>query len=76
MRASGWNEPGLMDYSGVALTPPVSFGYTRASPHRVPWFFAGALRALLERSGVGHDEVDGLVIASYRLAPDNAASLV
>ncbi|HMN79003.1 MAG TPA: thiolase family protein [Burkholderiaceae bacterium] len=65
-----------MDYSGVALTTPVSFGYTRASPHRVPWFFAGALRTLLERSGVGRDEVDGLVIASYRLAPDNAASLV
>lgn len=62
-------------FEGVAVCAPVTFGYTKASPHGVPWFVGGTLRELLRRAGLDKCAVDGLAIASYRLAPDNAASL-
>jgi acetyl-CoA acetyltransferase len=62
-------------WEGVAVAAPVSFGYTKSSPHGVPWFIAGALRESLRAAGLAKDAVDGLVLSSYRLAPDNAASM-
>jgi acetyl-CoA acetyltransferase len=62
-------------YDGAALVAPVSFGYAKSSPHEVPWFIGGALQELLVRSGETKAAVDALMIASYRLAPDNAASV-
>lgn len=63
------------DYAGVAVVAPASFGYAKSSSQPVPWFAGGALRASLARVGLKKDAVDGLIVASYRLAPDNAASL-
>lgn len=63
------------DYAGVAVAVPVTFGYAKSSPHGVPWFAGGALREALRGAGLEKSAVDGLVVASYRLAPDNAASL-
>ncbi len=65
----------IHDYSGVAVTTPVTFGYARTTEHEVPWFIGGVLEALMKRAGVAKDEIDGLVLASYRLAPDNTASM-
>jgi acetyl-CoA acetyltransferase len=62
-------------YGGVAVCVPVTFGYSKASPHAVPWFVGGTLRELLRQSGLPKTAIDGLVLASYRLAPDNAASM-
>jgi acetyl-CoA acetyltransferase len=62
-------------WEGVAVTAPSSFGYTKTSGHGVPWFIAGALRESLAAAGLGKEVVDGLVLSSYRLAPDNAASV-
>jgi acetyl-CoA acetyltransferase len=53
----------------------VTFGYSKTSPHGVHWFAGGALRELVSRSGLAKESIDGLVVASYRLAPDHAASL-
>ena len=69
-------ERAAQGYDGVAVTSPVSFGYARQSAHQVPWFIGGALGQLLDDSGIRKSEIDGLVISSYRLAPDNAASMV
>lgn len=63
------------DYEGVAIAVPVTFGYAKSSPHEVPWFVGGALREMLDRAGLQKNVVDGLIVASYRLAPDNAAGL-
>lgn len=63
------------DYAGVAVVAPASFGYAKSSSQPVPWFAGGALRACLARAGLSKDAVDGLIVASYRLSPDNAASL-
>ena len=67
--------PAADPYSGVAAAVPVTFGYAKASQHGVHWYLGGVLRELLRRSGVAKREVDGLVVASYRLAPDHSASL-
>ena len=62
-------------YTGVAAAVPVTFGYSKVPEHGVHWYLGGVLRELLRRSGVAKHEVDGLAVASYRLAPDNSASL-
>lgn len=62
-------------YDDVAIVAPVTFGYTKHSEHDVAWFVGSVLRELLSRTGVKKAEVDGLMVASYRLLPDNAASL-
>jgi acetyl-CoA acetyltransferase len=62
-------------FEGVAVCVPVTYGYAKSSSHGAQWFVGGALRELVRRSGVPKDAIDGLVLASYRLAPDNAASL-
>ena len=66
----------IADYSGIAVTTPVTFGYARSTDHEVPWFIGGVLEALLKRGGVSKQELDGFVLASYRLAPDHTASMV
>jgi acetyl-CoA acetyltransferase len=63
------------DYRDVALVTPTTFGYARRSPFPAAWFIAGTLAEMLRKSGLAKNSIDGLVIASYRNAPDNAASL-
>ncbi|MGQ0546103.1 MAG: thiolase family protein [Betaproteobacteria bacterium] len=59
----------------MAVTTPVTFGYTKRSTRTVHWFLGGALRELLRRSGLPKHDVDGLIVASYMLMPDQAATL-
>jgi acetyl-CoA acetyltransferase len=65
----------VQNYAGVAITTPVTYGYTRTTEHEVPWFIGGVLEALMRRTGVAKKDIDGLVLATYRLAPDNSASI-
>ncbi len=62
-------------YAGVAAAVPVTWGYAKAPAHGVHGYLGGALREMLYRAGLAKTEVDGLVVASYRLAPDHSASL-
>jgi acetyl-CoA acetyltransferase len=41
----------------------------------VPWFMGRVLSELLRGSGLSKSDITGLAVASYGLAPDNAASL-
>ena len=63
------------DYSGVAITTPVSCEYIRTSRRTMPWFLGRAFSELVKRSGVDKSEIDGLAVSSYQMVPDNGASM-
>ena len=62
-------------FDGVAVAVPVSTVRPRTTRRSVHWFIGQALGELVRQSGIEKAEIDGLAIASYTLAPDNAASL-
>ena len=62
-------------YDDVVVTTPVTVPYMRYSIRGAYWFLAGALAGLLERSGLGKDQIDGLCVSSFTLAPDSAVGL-
>lgn len=67
MRAKG--------YEGIALVCPVTVPYERSSDRQAEWFFGRALAALVRDSGINKQDIDGLAISSFTLAPDSAVSL-
>ena len=62
-------------YEGVAAAVPVTVPYARRTEHNVHWWFGRALSELVRQSGIGKDEIDGLITASYTLRPDTAVAL-
>ena len=62
-------------YDGVAVAVPVTVPYVRYSTHGAHWFIGRAMDALVERSGIVKDEIDGLTISSFSLAPDTAVGV-
>lgn len=62
-------------YDGVALTAPVTIGYARKSTHGAQWFAGRALKALLDQAGIAKEEVDGLAMSSFTLAPDTVVAM-
>ena len=62
-------------YTGIAVTAPVTVDYRRYSNRSAHWFLARVLRRLLDESGIGKDEVDGLCVSSFQLVPDTAVGL-
>lgn len=65
----------MRDYTGVALTAPVSFGYTRQSPKGAAWFIGRTLQRMIAQAGIRKDEVDGLALSSFSLGADSAITL-
>ncbi len=59
-------------YDGVVLAAPVSVPYVRYSIRSAHWWLARALSGLLKASGLKKDQVDGLTVSSFTLAPDTA----
>jgi acetyl-CoA acetyltransferase len=64
-----------MSYEGVAVCVPVTVPYVRYSTRGAHWFVGQALRALLDASGLAKEQVDGLTISSFSLAPDTAVGV-
>jgi acetyl-CoA acetyltransferase len=62
-------------YADAVAVVPISIPYVRYSEHGAHWFVARALRALLEGSGLGKADLDGLCLSSFTLAPDTAVGL-
>ena len=63
-------------YSGVALTVPVTFGYTKQDEeHGAQWYIGGVLKELIEGSGLSKQDIDGLAVSSFTLAPDSVTSV-
>ena len=62
-------------YAGVALVAPVTVPYERFSEKSGAWFIAQGLRALLQQSGLDKQDIDGLAVSSFSVAPDSAVTL-
>lgn len=62
-------------YEGVALTVPVTVPYERYSTRGAHWFVGQAVQALLQRSGLAKEAIDGLTVSSFSLAPDTAVGV-
>jgi acetyl-CoA acetyltransferase len=62
-------------YDGVAVAVPVTVPYVRYSIRAAHWWLARAFSELLKTSGLKKDEVDGLTVSSFTLAPDTAIGL-
>jgi acetyl-CoA acetyltransferase len=63
-------------YQDVVLAAPVTVPYQRYSIRAAHWFIARALAALLQRSGLRKDAIDGVCVSSFTLAPDSAIGLM
>ena len=62
-------------YEGVAVAVPVTIPYVRYSIRAAHWWLARALAELLKVSGLKKEELDGLAVSSFTLAPDSAIGL-
>ena len=62
-------------YEGVAVAVPVTVPYVRYSIRAAHWWLARCLADLLNASGLKKEELDGLSVSSFTLAPDTAIGL-
>jgi acetyl-CoA acetyltransferase len=62
-------------YEGVAVAAPVTVPYVRYSIRAAHWWLARALSSLLQESRLRKEELDGLAVSSFTLAPDTAIGL-
>ena len=64
-----------LSYEGVAVAVPVTVPYVRYSTRGAHWFIGQAIEALVEASGVPKEQIDGLTVSSFSLAPDTAVGV-
>lgn len=62
-------------YGDVVVTAPITVPYVRYSIRAAHWFAAKALAELLKASGLRKDQVDGLCLGSFMLAPDTTVGM-
>ena len=62
-------------YEGIAVAVPVTVPYVRYSIRAAHWWLARCLSDLLKQSGLKKDDIDGLSVSSFTLAPDTAIGL-
>lgn len=62
-------------YGDVVVTAPITVPYVRHSLRSAHWFAGKALAALLHASGLRKDQIDGLCVGSFTLAPDTTVGL-
>jgi len=62
-------------YEGVALAVPITVPYERYSIRGAHWFVGQAVHALLAQSGLAKEQIDGLTVSSFSLAPDTAVGV-
>ena len=64
-----------MAYDGIVVCAPITVPYRRYSANSAHWWIGRALQALTKRSGLRLNELDGLSISSFTVAPDTAIGL-
>ena len=62
-------------YDGVAVAVPVTVPYVRHSTRSAHWFIGQALQSLVKASGLAKEQIDGLTVSSFSLAPDTAVGV-
>ncbi|HEU4353300.1 MAG TPA: thiolase family protein [Burkholderiales bacterium] len=68
-------EPGRRAYDSVAFAAPVTVPYVRYSIRGAHWWLARALSEILHRARLKKEDLDGLTVSSFTLAPDTAIGL-
>ena len=68
-------SPRRSGYEGVVATVPVTVPYVRYSQHSAHWWLGRALGELIKQAGIAKDQVDGMCVSSFTLAPDTAVGL-
>ncbi len=68
-------KPARQSYDGVVIAAPVTIPYARYSVRSAHWWLARALGELLRATHIAKDELDGLAVSSFTLAPDSAIGL-
>src|SRR2546423_4820641 len=66
---------GRRSYEGVAVATPLTVPYVRYSIRAAHWWLARSLSEILKVSGLKKEDVDGLSVSSFTLAPDTAIGL-
>jgi acetyl-CoA acetyltransferase len=66
----------MMDYGDIVVCAPITVPYVRRSVKTAAWWLGTALRKLLEVSGLSKQQLDGLCLSSFTLAPDGPAPFV
>ncbi|MEO3480322.1 thiolase family protein [Phaeobacter sp. CAU 1743] len=64
-----------LPYDGVVLTAPVPVPYVRYTNETAHWWIARALREALNVIGMTPQQLDGLSVSSFTLAPDTPVGL-
>jgi acetyl-CoA acetyltransferase len=59
-------------YEDVVVAAPVTVPYVRYSIKGAHWFLAQALAGMIRAAGIRKDDIDGLAVSSFTLAPDTA----
>jgi len=59
----------------VVLAAPVTVPYVRYSIRAAHWWLARAFKQILDTTRLSKDDVDGLAVSSFTLAPDTAIGL-
>jgi acetyl-CoA acetyltransferase len=59
-------------YEGIVVAAPVTVPYVRYSIRSAHWWLARAFALLLQESSLKKEDVDGLTVSSFTLAPDTA----
>jgi acetyl-CoA acetyltransferase len=62
-------------YADVVACVPVTIPYRRYSTNSAHWWIGRALHALVKQSGVAVQDIDGLSVSSFTVAPDTAIGL-
>jgi acetyl-CoA acetyltransferase len=62
-------------YEGVAVAVPVTVPYVRYSTRGAHWFLGQAVRQLVQAAGIAKEQIDGLTVSSFTLAPDSAVGV-
>jgi acetyl-CoA acetyltransferase len=62
-------------YDGIAVAVPVTVPYVRYSTRSAHWFLGQAIQALVKQGGVPKEQIDGLTVSSFSLAPDTAVGV-
>jgi acetyl-CoA acetyltransferase len=62
-------------YEGVVACVPVTIPYRRYSTNSAHWWLGRALHELTKRSGLQPEQLDGLAVSSFTVAPDTAVGL-
>lgn len=62
-------------YDGVVIAAPVTVPYARFSKESAHWWIGRALKSIGDAARLGPNDIDGLSVSSFSLAPDTAVAL-